>query len=140
MAPEDFDTNGAAFINSGCIYIYPAVLNYIYLQLYLYISGCIYISPAVFIYIRLYLIIYISGCTYISPAVFIYLRLYLYISGCIYIYPAVFIYLWLYLYISGCTYISLVLLNFDTNGAPYSKHFGTNTMAKSTAYRTTGKS
>ena len=71
-APEDFDTNGAAYINSGCIYIYPAVL--IYLRLYLYISGCIYISPAVFIYIRLYL--YISGCIYISLAVLIYIRFY----------------------------------------------------------------
>ena len=72
-APEDFDTNGAAYINSGCIYII------------IYISGCTYISPAVLIYLRLYL--YISGCIYISPAVFIYLRLYLYISGCTYISP-----------------------------------------------------
>ena len=62
-APEDFDTNGAAYINSGCIYISPALL--IYLRLYLYISGCIYIYLAVFIYLWLYL--YISGCTYISP-------------------------------------------------------------------------
>ena len=74
--------SGCIYNISGCIYIYPAVL--IYLRLYLYISGCIYISPAVLIII--------------SPAVFIYFRLYLYISGCIYIYPAV------VLYISGCIY------------------------------------
>ena len=84
MAPEDFDTNGAVYINSGCIYIYPVV--FIYLRLYLYISGCIYTSPAVFIYIPLYL--YISGCIDISLAVLIII-------------------------------ISPVLLNFDTNGAPY---------------------
>ena len=84
------------------------------------ISGCIYTSLAVFIYLWLYL--YISGCIYISLAVVYRLydiRLHLYISGCVYISLAVFIYFWLYLYISGCTYISPVLLNFDTNGAPY---------------------
>ena len=107
MAPEDFDTNGAAYINSGCFYISPAVYTYISPVVLI-----IFISPAVFIYLRLYL--YISGCIYISLAVFTYLQFDIILtqmapedfdtngaayinSGCIYISLAVLIYLLLYL-------------------------------------------
>ena len=46
-APQNFDTNGAPYIISGCVYISPAVL--IYLRLYLYIAGCTSIDKLQFI-------------------------------------------------------------------------------------------